>query len=93
VREVHVLRQLMDANPGYGLLLVPESREFLDLGLVVVRGSLHHEMAAHTSANRRQTRIERFVGGEMTVQAVHLEGIDVNGVPKMDRLHRTVPFR
>ena len=90
VREVNVLRKLVDANPGHGLFLVGEGSELLDLGLVVGGRSLHHRMTTHAGAHRGQTRIERFVGGEVTVKAIHLEGVDVHGVSELHRLHGTV---
>src|SRR4051812_30004124 len=49
VRKVHVLRKLVDAYPGHGLFLIPESGQLLNLRLVFVGGSPDDGVAAHAS--------------------------------------------
>src|SRR6266480_809729 len=93
VRKVNVLGQLVDSYPRHRLLLVPESGELLDLRLVAFGGSSDDGVTAHASPDGRQPGIERFVGGEVAIEAVHLQRVDVNRVAKRDRLDRAVPFR
>src|SRR6266550_530537 len=52
VREVNVLRKLVDADPGNRLFLVPVRSQLLDLRLVVIRRSLHDGVASHAGAHR-----------------------------------------
>jgi hypothetical protein len=49
-------------------------------------------VAAHASSNRGQAGVERLVGGEVTIKAVHLQRVHVDRVAELDRLHRTVPL-
>ena len=49
-------------------------------------------MTAHAGADSGETRIKRFVGGKMAIEAVHLQRVDVNRVSKRDRLNRAVAF-
>src|ERR1700741_5018094 len=58
VREVDVLRELVDADPRHRFLLVPECSELLNLRFVVRCRALHHRVATHASANRGQPWIE-----------------------------------
>src|SRR5437868_3822270 len=51
VREVNVLRKLVDADPGNRLFLVPVRSQLLDLRLVVIRRPLHHGVASHAGAH------------------------------------------
>src|ERR1700680_3059876 len=90
VREVNVLRKLVDADPRHGLFLVPETRELLNFRLVPFRGSGHDGVAAHASTDCGEPRVERLICGEVAVEAVHLQRIDVNRVAERDRLHRAV---
>src|SRR2546423_9557197 len=52
MREVYVLRQLVDADPRHRLFLVGETDELLDLSFVVVGRTLHDSVAAHAGAHR-----------------------------------------
>src|ERR1044072_3878636 len=52
VGEVHVLRKLVDSNPGHRLVLAGERSELLDFCFVLVGGSLHYSVATHAGAHR-----------------------------------------
>src|SRR6267143_733221 len=89
VREVNVLGELVDADPRHRLFLIPVGSELLNFWFP----RRHNGVAAHTGADRGQTRIERFICGEMAVKAVNLQRVDVNRVAERDRLNGAVPFR
>ena len=88
VGKVHVLRELVDSDPRYRLLPGPEAGELLYLGL----GRSDNGMASHAGTDRGETGIGRFVGGEMTVDAVHLQRPDMNRMGKCNGLCRAVPL-
>ena len=50
-------------------------------------------MTPHAGADRWQSGVEGFIGGEVAVEAVHLQRVHVNGVAEVDRLYRAVPLR
>src|SRR4029077_12548356 len=80
VREVNVLRELVDAHPWHRLFLVPVASELLNF-----RSSrCHYGMAAHAGADRGETRVERLIGGVVAVEAIHLQRAGVNRMGERD---------
>src|SRR6267154_5105893 len=88
VRKMNVLRKLVDADPRHRLLLIPVRGELFDFRLP----RRHDCMASHTGPDCRQPWVERFVGGEVAVETVHLKRVHVDRVTERNRLHRTVPL-
>ena len=89
VREVNVFRELVNSNPRDRLLLVIKAGELLDLRL----SGRDDSVTSHARAHRGQSRIGRFIRGEVTVDAVHLEGLNVRRMRKFHRLNWTVSLR
>src|SRR5215211_1131620 len=87
VREVDVLRQLVNANPRHRLLVVPERGELFNLRFV----SADDCVTSHAGSNRGRPWIRRFVRSVVAVQAVDLErSAGVQRVRKANGLHGTV---
>src|SRR6266481_438783 len=82
MRKVNVLRELVDAHPWHRLFLIPVAGELLNFRLA----RCHYSMAAHAGADRRETRVERLIGGVVAVEAIHLQRAGVNRVGERDRL-------
>src|SRR5678816_1771897 len=100
VREVHVLRKLVDADPRNGFLgLAARIRvvveELLDFGalprgdavdLRTVRTDFDLVVASEARADGGESGVRRLVRRVMTIQTVHPELLDLRRVRKVDRL-------
>ncbi len=86
VREVDVVRDLVDPNPRNRLLIPGKVHKLLDLGLLPFVGPTNERVAAHARPDRWDAGSDRPLRREVTVLAVDSVHAGVDGMRERDRL-------